>query len=666
MKRMLIAVLVCGLICLLETTVALTTERVYGELQDEIGTIKEYTTLQEYEKVTGKKIEAFNEAPMLRVKVAAGEIPPIEQRLPQEPLVMEPLEEIGKYGGVLYRPQEAAGRPGPVHQDMWEPISLIDRENLGKVHPNVAKGWEFSDDGKTLTIFLRKGMKWSDGVPFTADDILFHWNDVILNKEITPIFPFVFKPKGKPIELKKIDDYTIEIHSSVPCWSLPYILSFWYGRQGRFYSPKHALTKYHIKYNPKANELAKEKGLGVWWRLFNAMADVVARPSKDNQDVPTLAPWIIKKILPNRFIYERNPYYWKIDTDGNQLPYIDQVMSTCYEGRGELHVIKIREGEIDLDTGGLAGSDYPSLKEGAEKGKYYVFLADNLHASTCALWFNQNYNEDPTIGKFLRNLNFRRALSLAIDRKEVIEMVGSGYGLAGQPTVHPSSSIFKKEWLTTYAEYNPEKSNELLDEIGLNKRDSEGHRLRDDGKPLTIVLTVWPGWDYYIRTAELVREYWENVGIKTIINPVSADYMATFIQANKHQVVVAIADPSVEAAIATVARGAFYKSEYWAPMWYLWWESEGKEGIEPPEEIKRVWLLCDSLPYLPEQKRKEALQEICEFGARNLFVVGTAKLAECSIRKVGLGNARVPYTRAGVVEGGKYCRLEQVFWREKR
>jgi len=177
---------------------------------------KGYSTLAEYEKLTGKRIEKFNEAPMLKVKVAAGELPPVEERLPEEPLVVEPLEEIGQYGGTLRGGVRAPTGGGAETVTARVQHLFMLSPDLNTVIPNIAKGWDLSNDYKTLTVYLRKGMKWSDGVPFTADDIMFWYNDILLNDELTPVKPKAWSPGGKLVKVKKIDDYTVRFQFAIP------------------------------------------------------------------------------------------------------------------------------------------------------------------------------------------------------------------------------------------------------------------------------------------------------------------------------------------------------------------------------------------------------------------------------------------------------------------
>ena len=622
-----------------------------------------WSTLQEYEKATGNKIEKFYEAPMLRVKVAAGELPPVEERLPEEPLVDKPFEKVGKYGGML--------RMGMVSPSIWYPAALhtieymlnLDRK-AEKVVPNIAKGWKFLDEGKTFALYLRKGMKWSDGAPFTADDIMFYWEDVILNDELVPVKPKKWMPGGELMTVEKVNDYEVRFHFNKPYWGIIWYLSgtVFNGAQNDIFLPKHALKKYHIKYNPQADKLATENGYDHWWQLFNQKRYFWI-DRQPNPDIPSLGPWVTKQILPEGVVYERNPYYFKIDTAGNQLPYIDTVKATPFTDMDTL-ALKMAAGEYDYQDWSTALKDYPVFMEGAEKGKYYVWLAPSLWGSVAAYTINQNYNEDPVIGKILRDVRFRRALSLAINREEINELFALGKGTPRQATVHPTCSFYKEEWGKAYAEYDPAKANKLLDEMGLDKRDKDGYRLRPDGKTLLIVISH-AGDAAPMLISELVKGYWEDVGVKTSINPVDRSYIMTCFAAGTYMVNPWAFDGSAECAVAAGMCG-YIKGWPWAPQWQTWWNTKGKEGEEPPEEVKKMFSLADEIPYLSPEERNKALKEIFDIWAKNVWRIGTIGMVpKPAITNINLGNVNTnTYTDNASVGCGTFNRIYQFFWKK--
>ncbi len=651
MIRKLLIVLLSGALCLL-VAAPLLAETNWG-----------WSTLQEYEEVTGNKIEEFNEAPELRLKVAAGELPPIEERLPEEPLVDKPFDEVGTYGGTLRLAMLSMTFCSPAELRTIEYMLNLDRD-VGEAVPNIAKGWEFSDEGKTFTLYLRKGMKWSDGAPFTADDILFYWEAVVLNDEITPVKPKHWMPGGKLMTVEKVDDYTVSFHFSKPYWSIIWILSGagFRGGQNYIFLPKHTLKKYHIDYNPEADELAKEEGYDHWWQLLNVKRhfDVWAA---QRPDIPSVAPWVVTKVLPEGMVFERNPYYFKIDTAGNQLPYIDTIKATLF-GNAETLVLKMTSGEYDyMDLNWTTPKDYPVLMEEAERGGYYVWLLKSLRGNAYDLFFNQNYDEDPAIGGILRDVEFRRALSLAINREEINEVCFLEKGTPRQATVHPSCSFYKEEWATMYAEYDPEGANQLLDEMGLDKRDKDGYRLRADGKPLHIVMSVATSFPSLLY--ELVKEYWEEVGVKTTVNPLENAYLHSLWYAGKYMISSWGFGATAEPAVAAGMLSGYLSGRAWAPQWEAWWQTNGEKGEEPPDEVKRIWSLYDEVPYLSEEESSKALQEVFDIWADNLWYLGiVGMISTPSITNINLKNVDTDTYTGMSVGYGTYNRLYQAFWKK--
>jgi len=610
MIRKLVVALLIGAVCLLGVTPAFA---------------KWWTTLQEYESVTGNKIEEFSEAPEFRVKVAGGELPPIEERLPEEPLVIEPVEEIGTYGGTLYTQMASAGAWYPTTQFGYEPLLMLSR-TVDKVEPNIAKGWEFSKDGKTLTLHLRKGMKWSDGKPFTADDIVFWWEDVILNDELTPVKPKEWMPAGELMKVKKVDDNTIQYQFASPYWSIIYQLSSvtQKGAQNYSFLPKHALREYHIKYNPKADELAQEEDYDYWWQLFNYKATY--NTSMRRAGIPALDPWIMKERTADGAAFERNPYYWKIDTAGNQLPYIDKIRGIVVTDL-ELRVMNAITGKINFEPVLFEGNldKYPLFKENEEQGGYRTLLLKNPWTAMALYGFNQNYDEDPVLGKILRNVKFRQALSLGINRDEINEMLFFGKGIPCQATIESSASFYEEEWGKSYAAYDPTQANRLLDEIGL-KEGKDGYRLMPNGETLTLMVYLTAeGSKTPLTVTELVKNHWEALGVKVDIKTVGWTYLWEFIRANKAPVSVWIMDGFMGLPFV-MNRGVWYgtggASEFFCPKWKTWWTTEGQEGDEPPEAIKRIFSLADELPFASEEETNSMAKEICSFYAENLYYIG--------------------------------------------
>ncbi len=632
----------------------------------------EFSELKEYEQFAGKEL-MFSEAPMFRIMVAAGELPPIEERLPEEPLVVTPIEEIGQYGGILDTYLVSPDFWNPPAMFGYEPMLMLNR-TVDQIIPNIAKGWKFSDDDKTFTLYLRKGMKWSDGAPFTADDIMFWWEDVIMDDEITPTKPGQWMPGGELMKVEKINDYTVqfEFASSNPNMTIQLSSVGEMGYQGYCFAPSHALKKYHINHNPEANELAKEEGYDYWWELFTYKSTYT--PTMRRAGIPTLDPWVVEKETAIGVTFMRNPYYWKVDTAGNQLPYIDKIRAP-YVPDTEVRIMKMISGEIEFDPGEIMPERYPFLKENEEKGGYKVWNVEDTGLSTVAFFaFNQNYEEeDPVLAKILQNAKFRQALSLGIDRQEINDLYFFGKGRAAQVTVYSTASFYEESWAESYAQYNPERANEILDEIGLEKG-KDGYRRRPDGEILglriILLAEVIPVWE---SIAELTQSYWGELGIKVEVKPAGFGHLWEQAGSGKHQVALWVMDGMTEFQFISSGAGRFGLAQgdphWWAPKWALWWNTRGQEepeGQEPPEEVKELFSMAEMLPWADKEQANQIARDICSIHAEKLYYVGTVGyLVGPRVATVDLKNIDMVHNYTGnAIGGARHMLAEQLFLEE--
>ena len=384
----------------------------------------------------------FKEAPMLAELVKAGKLPPVEQRIPAEPLVWQPLNEIGKYGGTWRRAftGPADGENGNRIQSSDKPLHWS--ADGSKIVPCVAKGYELSDDGKTYTLHLRKGMKWSDGAPFTADDFIFWFEDIYGNPEIVPTPTPEMRPQGKPGRMVKVDETTVRWEFDVPYFLFEDIMAgdtaMGGGQAVRqankvsfgAYAPGHYLKQFLPKYSSveAVNARAKQEGFENWVQMLHFKKDWELNP-----DLPVLGPWRTVRPINNPiWLLERNPYYYAVDTAGNQLPYFDRVQFTLAEN---LEVINLRAmaGEYDEQERHIDLGKLPVLLDNQEKGNYKVHLDLGFAGSDFMFHVNQSYKGDPEIRKWLTNADFRRALSLGIDRDQLNETFWLGVGTPGSP-----------------------------------------------------------------------------------------------------------------------------------------------------------------------------------------------------------------------------------------
>ncbi len=564
--------------------------------------------LTEFKKLTGKGIK-FTGNPLF----ANGNYPLVEKRLPLEPLVMAPYDTAGQYGGTLKGVSRApeSGTSGLLSIRHAGLVRIS--EDLQTIIPDVAKSFKWNNDFTELTFTLRKDHKWSDGEAFTTEDILFWWEDIQkytdLNEKVKSNFLF----GGKPMELTAIDRTTIKFSFAVPAPSFLLTSSVSYIQM---YQPKHVLKQFHKKYNKDVDKLAESLGYKDWKIMFF----VYYHDWKDSYHplsgkkpivVPTLESHILYEETTEHRKFRANPYYHVIDTAGRQMPYIDEIYEV-FIGDSEVANLKITNGEIDFKSQGLELIDFPLLKKYEESGNYKVRLATTGTAYMPTPGFNLNH-EDPVLRKLFNNLKFRQAMSLALNRDEINEIIYLGTGTPTQSTIGQSDkiSIMTPELETYMIEYNPGKANSLLDSIGL-KKNANGFRVREDGKPLVLYITYStqgaPG-----RVWELIKEYWDAVGVKVELKEVNTDLYLSLISSNRHDVSTwgppAASAPrffNVSTAPFTPPFGEQGKTSL---EWEKWFLSNGKEGLEPSADIKKL-----------DKLYKDFLQT--EFGSSDYVTIG--------------------------------------------
>lgn len=583
--------------------------------------------IKEYEQLTSKKITTLKEAPMLSELVKQGKLPPVKERLPEEPLVVEPYEETGQYGGTWHISEPINYN---IYQLRHELLLRFDdpaaRGEKGQpvIRPNLAVNWQISKDAKIYTVHLRKGVKWSDGGPFTADDLIFWYEDVLLNKDLTPIIPEWFRTKDAVGKVEKIDQYTVKFTFRNPN---PIFLETLYSNSSEpiVSYPKHYLKQFHPKYTSAddLNKVLKSEGFSAWNQLFLQKADY-----KVNPDLPVLVPWQLKT-KPGQpvQIMERNPYYFKIDPAGNQLPYIDRIALEIVSD-ANVALMKALSGATDWGCHFIGGlNDLPVLIEGAEKGGYDVAIRYTLDGITAvALFINQNV-KDPQLRKLFRDKRFRLALSLAVDRDAISKILYAGQSEKRLLVMPESSPYYSPEQLKSaskYVDYDPKKANQLLDQLGLTKRDKNGIRLFPDGTPVEILVEYRhsPG-SYQGDAPELIAKYLTDVGIKVALKYESSSLLSTRTAANEHQVVAI----NISGPWHSILGYGFLPSSnpttlYWAPLWYRWFISNGKEGEEPPAVFKKLVTLGDGiLGGLTIEARRKMVTEILRLHNENLWII---------------------------------------------
>jgi peptide/nickel transport system substrate-binding protein len=606
MFRKLMLVLLAGTICLLAVTSVLAQKN------------PEVYNASDYEQLTGKKME-FQEAPMLRTMVAAGELPPLEKRLPEDPLVVKPAEEIGQYGGTLRRLNERGS--SNFRMNFGFEFLIAYSPDMAKIYPNVLKGWKVSENAKKFTLYLRKGMRWSDGVPFTADDLMFYFEDVALNKDLSPVPPSRLVIGGEPGVVKKIDDYTIE--ASFPASYGVFIENFARWRDDP-YLPKHYLTQFHPDYTPMSEieKVMKEEGFDSWVSLFEAKRggkEWFATPER-----PVIGPWVAQNLPSEPIqIMTRNPYYWKVDTEGNQLPYIDKITRLLVMDP-EAMLLKTLAGEIDIQSPAYFGAveNYSLIMENREKGNYRVVRTFGFPGNLGTIFFNYSH-EDLVLKKFFNDKKFRIALSVAINREEINEFLFKGQAVSSHPTSASGPPFYGERLFKDYIQYDPKLANKLLDEIGLASRDKEGYRLRPDGERLRMVNTVRTLKAVTMEMAELYKDYWKEIGIEIVNKPQPYQVLKTLFPSGKYDMItsgMSLGGRPLNPLYRMGSDGLYGRT---APQWSLWVQSEGEKGEEPPQEVKRmIEIREEALGSASEEKRIALTLEIFKILQERLWVIG--------------------------------------------
>jgi peptide/nickel transport system substrate-binding protein len=579
----------------------------------------------------------FSEAPMLAELVKAGKLPPVEQRVPQEPLVIKPVQGIGRYGGTWRR-----GFTGPGDGENGNRIVSADKllfwEYTGtKPMPSVARQWQLADDGTSITLYLRKGHRWSDGHPFSADDFVFWYEDVYLNKDIRPTPHPDFMVNGKSGVIKKIDATTVLFEFPEPNYLFLDILAGstamgggqaqqqYEGRSMGAYTPAHYIKQFHPKYigMDEANKKAKAAGFDGWvahiknrwdWRL--------------NAELPTLTPWkTVTPINTPTWVMERNPFFYEVDTAGNQLPYLDRISMSLAEN---LEVLNLRAiaGQYDLQERHTGMAKLPVFLENRDKGNYDVRLDPALNGSDATLQTNQAYEGDAEIAKWLRNRDFRRALSMGIDRDQLNETFWIGIGVPGSIAPNESTPFSPgPEWRKKWSTLDVKQSNDLLDKIGLKQKDGDGYRQRSDGKGrLRIELQTSAGaFIPHTQVAEMIREQWKKIGIQADVKELERSLFFTRARSNEHQIAI-WANDGTENLYLFPRHGIPVdpvESFLGHPI-ADWYASNGKQGKKPEDtELLKALELFRTAGGKKAPERAKIAQEIFKIMVDGQYSIGT-------------------------------------------
>jgi len=565
------------------------------------------------------------EAPALAALVKENKLPALAARLPASPLVIQ-VEKVGTYGGTLRR----GLRGSADHNGILRMIGNqgLVRWNLAftEVLPCVAERWEVNADSTQFTFFLRKGMKWSDGKPFTADDVVFSIEDCAKNTDLYKSTPSQLAIGGKAVEVTKIDETTVKFTFAGSYALFLEQLATPLGQHPTLFA-KHYCSQFHPKFNPQVADLAKAANMSDWPSLFRAKCGDIEIPSRwGNAEKPTLDPWIIKEAYTGgaqRVVMERNPYFWQVDTAGNQLPYIDRVNFSISQDVESLMLDAI-SGRLDIQDRHIDTlQNKPTLSQNMQKGGYRLLDLVNSNSQQCQIYLNITH-KDPKMREMFANKEFRQALSMGINRKEIIELVYLGQSQPFQMGPRPGHPWYHEKISTQFTEHDPGKAGALLDKLGY-KKDAQGMRLRPDGQKIFFSVDVIPTlYPDLVDTMELIKRHWAEIGIDIKVNTVERALYYTRGDNNDHDAAVwpgpGGLDPMLDPRdlFAQHPQGSRY-----AIPWTLWYVSNGKDGQEPPESQKQRAKLFDEARATADlAKRGAAVKQILDLTADAFETIG--------------------------------------------
>lgn len=567
---------------------------------------------------------AAKEAPDLAKLVAEGKLPPLAQRLPENPDVVQ-VKQIGRYGGALRRGLRGSADHNGI-------LKVIGPQNLVRwnveftgVVPNLAHKWEVSADATQFTFYLRKGLKWSDGKPFTADDIVFSIEDCAKNADLYKATPSQIVIGGKPVVCEKVDETTVKFTFAAPYALFLENLATPLGQHTTLFA-KHYCSQFHPKYNPKVDEQAKAAGQSDWPAYFRSKCGDIEIPSRwGNPDRPTMDPWIIKEPYTGgatRVVAVRNPFFWQVDQQGNQLPYIDQVTYSISQDVESL-MLDVVGGKIDYQDRHINTlSNKPTLSQNTKRGDYRLVELIAANAQQVQIHLNI-LHKDPKMRAMFGNKEFRKALSLGIDRKEIIELVYLGQSVPYQTSPRPGHPWYHEKLANQFTEFDPAQANAILDKLGYKK--AGNFRTHPDGSKVFFAIDVIPTlYPDQVDVLELVKRYWADIGIEIKVNTIERALYYTRGDNNDHDAASWSGSGGLDLMFDPRDYFAYHpQGSRYAIPWALWFTSGGKSGEEPPESQKKRFALYDQARGTTDlQKRAEYVKQMLDLTYEAFETVG--------------------------------------------
>ena len=583
-------------------------ENIEGDIPNEVWPDQWFLGPQ---KASDVGLTTFKQSPILDPLVENGELPPLRKRLPEDPIVVVPIDQIGQHGGtasLFQAGEQLLNVPeGPLRPDPQMRLNL----------PNFAERVAYSNNSRTLTVYLRKGHRWSDGHPATSEDFLFWFNHVLMDKRLTP----VVEPRFKDAKIEKHDDLSFSYHFPEP---KPLFVNYLAHSGWRLSIPAHFMKKYHPSFTPlkQLEDEAEELGLQDWRTYFQAVNNtndlmVFNRPEK--------TAYIVVSRTSTRTRLKRNPYYPKVDPTGNQLPYIDFIEVQRVDS-AEIMTAKASTGQVDFAGRQFKTSDIPLFKKFEETNGYQTYLWPRPYGSDVALMVNLTH-PDTTIRKIFQDVRFRRALSLSINREEINDIAYYGHGVPRQLTVVPSSRFFEPRFAKAFSEFAPETAIELLNQMGLLDIDGDGIREKPDGSPFDITLEYSIGETPKQITVDLVTAHWREVGLRVNSRQISGALKSIRSRAGVMDMSLWHADRNADILFPIepfwyVPMHIGQEVTHWTE-WSRWYRSDGSRGLEPPKNVKKLIGWWEILRRTEDsEERIKYGKKILQSQADNIWAIG--------------------------------------------
>ncbi|MEE9313977.1 MAG: ABC transporter substrate-binding protein [Rhizobiaceae bacterium] len=565
-----------------------------------------------------------------------GALPALADRLPSEPLVVAPYDMIGKYGGTLDVLSNAT-EAGTSDFLSVRHVNLVRySDDLQTIVPMVAKSWSWNADFTQLTFKLRKGHKWSDGKPFTSADVKFWYDNLATDSKV------IEKPKdyvlvgGKKMTVDAVDAETVVFNLPSP---KPGLLAHFATSFAQGFQPKHFLGQFHPDINADADKMAKaagfENGLAVIKAYFgNSDWTDTPSPLLNSPDkvaklpasvMPSLESYITVTDTTEGRHYVANPYFFMVDTAGNQLPYINE-QDEIYINDNEVRILKLVNSEVDYKSQSLSLASSPLLLENQEKGKFTVELKPDI--TMPAFSFNLT-SADEGKRKVFGDLKFRQAMSVAINRKEINDVAFFGLGKPQQYIgFSPRPEYIDAKWEGHYAQYDPEMAKKLLDEIGMVDKDGDGFRELPNGKKIVLNMQFAtqgiPG-----PVVELVGQHWASVGVQTTVKEVTPDEYRSAQSSNALDVGMWKKSQPVAIVLGN--------NELWVPpfenyfghrtamLWAEYVDSKGASGVKPPAFVDQLISDINAFQSAPSgtDESNKLGQNLVKNMTENMLFIGT-------------------------------------------